>query len=572
MPVPTASPRALLPSEALLLSGRGLAGALDGGLVAEAEASGVPAAIARVAVVEQFVGRGHAGLARIHGLAATSDDPDVLRIARAMERLDEAWGARRGPAELPDPAADHEPGGVLRLAAETLAVSIADAEASGLEWGEVRSQIDRMRDAAERWLRAATTAPLLVDGMPGAVYAAVAASVSEQSPWAIDFLTALRRRMRRHALAAWSPVLDCVTAIACSYLGRFEESERYLERSIPALAAEPTQPWYLLALASRGALVGVTRAAPPPSFTRLVDELLAGRWDDAYPYARHVAHEILGRVRVFTGDAAGGLALMSAAAPIRELGVPHVLRVVAAESAFTASLDAGDVEAALDWLDWTATLFGSASRAAAEARMRHLLGEDVDLFASAGETGLRLEEVRSRLTLIRTAIRGGRRDEALRQLAALEAAASTQRAFALAAESVRLFHAREGEATLSDRVLQVAALAAGGMTNAQIARELVVSVRTVESHVSTALAILGLRRRAELAGALRTATPGIRPALTPRQGQVAALIAAGCTNAEAARALGVTESAIEKQVTGLVTMLGVAGRAGIAAAYLRARH
>jgi DNA-binding CsgD family transcriptional regulator len=49
---------------------------------------------------------------------------------------------------------------------------------------------------------------------------------------------------------------------------------------------------------------------------------------------------------------------------------------------------------------------------------------------------------------------------------------------------------------------QVAVLAAAGRTNREIAGELVVSVRTVESQLSSAYAKLGIRGRASLAAAL----------------------------------------------------------------------
>jgi DNA-binding CsgD family transcriptional regulator len=52
---------------------------------------------------------------------------------------------------------------------------------------------------------------------------------------------------------------------------------------------------------------------------------------------------------------------------------------------------------------------------------------------------------------------------------------------------------------LTDREAEVAALAATGATNAEIARELYISVNTVKTHVGRALAKLGLRTRTELA-------------------------------------------------------------------------
>lgn len=60
---------------------------------------------------------------------------------------------------------------------------------------------------------------------------------------------------------------------------------------------------------------------------------------------------------------------------------------------------------------------------------------------------------------------------------------------------------------LSRRELDVARLAAAGLSNAAIAQRLVVSVRTVESHLYQVFAKLGVQRRTELAALLPTATP-----------------------------------------------------------------
>ncbi|HVW47743.1 MAG TPA: helix-turn-helix transcriptional regulator, partial [Solirubrobacterales bacterium] len=65
-------------------------------------------------------------------------------------------------------------------------------------------------------------------------------------------------------------------------------------------------------------------------------------------------------------------------------------------------------------------------------------------------------------------------------------------------------------AVLTGRELEVAELAAGGRANAEIAALLVVSVRTVESHLYHAMAKLGVASRGELAGALAGAGGGGR--------------------------------------------------------------
>jgi non-specific serine/threonine protein kinase len=51
---------------------------------------------------------------------------------------------------------------------------------------------------------------------------------------------------------------------------------------------------------------------------------------------------------------------------------------------------------------------------------------------------------------------------------------------------------------LTDRELEVATLVAQGLTNRQIAERLVLSLRTVETHVSRVLTKLGLSTRGQL--------------------------------------------------------------------------
>jgi DNA-binding NarL/FixJ family response regulator len=62
-----------------------------------------------------------------------------------------------------------------------------------------------------------------------------------------------------------------------------------------------------------------------------------------------------------------------------------------------------------------------------------------------------------------------------------------------------------GPEALTVRERSVTELAAGGASNREIADELVVTVRTVEFHLSRAFRKLGVASRTELDGALRSA-------------------------------------------------------------------
>jgi DNA-binding CsgD family transcriptional regulator len=63
---------------------------------------------------------------------------------------------------------------------------------------------------------------------------------------------------------------------------------------------------------------------------------------------------------------------------------------------------------------------------------------------------------------------------------------------------------RSGERVqCADREREIVTLAAGGLSNRQIAQRLVVSVRTVENHLYRACAKIGASDRVELAAVLR---------------------------------------------------------------------
>src|SRR6185295_13266777 len=94
--------------------------------------------------------------------------------------------------------------------------------------------------------------------------------------------------------------------------------------------------------------------------------------------------------------------------------------------------------------------------------------------------------------------------EALAAFEALGAARYADRTRrALRSLGVRVPSARSGRSSdqpISRREMEVARLVAQGLSNAEIAERLVLSVRTIESHLDHVYARLGLSSRAALAG------------------------------------------------------------------------
>lgn len=140
-----------------------------------------------------------------------------------------------------------------------------------------------------------------------------------------------------------------------------------------------------------------------------------------------------------------------------------------------------------------------------------LLRESVSLLA---DSEARLEHARSLIELGSALRRVQQRTEARQQLAVgmeLAHRCGAERLTARAQEELRAAGARprrtqrSGRDALTASQLRVARLAAGGATNPQIAQELYVSLKTVETHLSHAYAKLGLSgqgSRARLAEAL----------------------------------------------------------------------
>jgi DNA-binding NarL/FixJ family response regulator len=123
-----------------------------------------------------------------------------------------------------------------------------------------------------------------------------------------------------------------------------------------------------------------------------------------------------------------------------------------------------------------------------------------------------------------------------------------------------------GWENLSPREQQVALLAAEGYSNSRIAQTLLLSERTVQSHLSRALGALQVSSRAAIPARLRGTpiVPERLDGLTDRQREVAVLIAEGCPNREISARLGITDKTVEKHVQAIFERWDVRSRTAIA--------
>ena len=269
-------------------------------------------------------------------------------------------------------------------------------------------------------------------------------------------------------------------------------------------------------------------------------------------------------------------------------GLPRlqtVDRAYAYELLATSAIERGDLRAARAWGRRAAPL--SIHDMAAAAVERTL--SRIDVASGNGESGAEHAAV----SAARALIAGGRLDAARAHVLEATARASTgERGAAVAglrdaageaellgAVAVRNWSARElrrlgrrlrpsagaGWQALSEREQQIALLAAEGYSNRMIGQALFLSERTVQSHLSRALAALGATSRAAIPASLgRGRESNDLDGLTDRQQQVALLVAEGCPNRTIAARLGISDKTVEKHIQAIFARWRVSSRTGIA--------
>jgi DNA-binding NarL/FixJ family response regulator len=239
------------------------------------------------------------------------------------------------------------------------------------------------------------------------------------------------------------------------------------------------------------------------------------------------AGAVLATVRLDTGDAERGRAEMLAACGGAELALLEFSRRCDCYEALTyAEVALGQHDAADEWASRAEAAAvptnPGAVAAAQRARAAVLLatGEPqraaalaLEATATADAAGSRVAAARSRILAGRALAAAGERDEAVALLQRAERDLSDYGAERFADEAARELRrlgrratrrrrSGTGELGLSPRELEVARLVTTGKTNREIAAELFLSEKTVESHLSNVLTKLGVSSRAGVAGIL----------------------------------------------------------------------
>jgi DNA-binding NarL/FixJ family response regulator len=275
-------------------------------------------------------------------------------------------------------------------------------------------------------------------------------------------------------------------------------------------------------------------------------------------------------------------------------GGPDLPRIKSWDRAFgyellvTAALRRGDIPSALRWAALCEPLASVPVAAAAVERTLSRVAvaqgdhEHAATRASASArldalSGAKLDGLRARVLHASALASSGQRELAIQNLAEIAAEAD-----ALGGTSVRKLAAKEwrnlvrrdapsggGFSSLSDREREIAVLVAEGHTNRNIGSTLFLSERTVQTHLSRILSVLGLPSRTAIPAALGIGSSATdAPALTDRQEQIARLVAKGHSNAAIASELGISVKTVENHLAGIFARWQVSSRTAVANLYV----
>lgn len=495
--------------------------------------------MANCAGIEQLLGRHGDAQRRLQQALAELPDPASVEAAELKVELSVAarfagdWVGMRARAKEAIEAAALVGARALEAIAEALAAFAA-------------AESDRKEETLDE--RALDRAAELVDGL-----------TDEELAERINAAHSPRCCVRCFTFLGWAEI----------FLGRLDDADRHLHRGLDLARASGQGEHILmttgraLVLSIRGDIseaTGVVATAVEMARLSGNDQVLAWALDTECRVAT-----TRGDLDTAVRCGEEGVALAAAlgkpwiSAPVGSaLGVAHVeagdpescrtellkwgggpdlplvrlwLRCIGYEALTRAELALGRGDAADEWVRRAEALDTSLSPLTAamalRARARVLLARGAANEAVAksrqaarieDEVGARVAASQSRTLQGQALVAADRRDEAISVLQGAEAELAACGAVRYADEAARELRrlgrrvtrrgrgVASGDAGLTDRELEVARLVTAGKTNREIAAELFLSEKTVETHLSHAFAKLGVSSRAALAGVLARGT------------------------------------------------------------------
>ncbi|GAA4815930.1 LuxR C-terminal-related transcriptional regulator [Nocardioides caeni] len=536
-------------------------------------------------------------------LAGVLDDLAEGRTGQARDRLDAAWTAAADP--------------VVAALASVVGFWTGDfaAASSWADHGLAGTGSTHPDDPGARALACAAAAlaaagDVDADGRPPwAEGTDLLARAGDDGRWwsMVRYLLA-ESALVSARLADARGVLAGAPASAAAWAGhRFAAMMRACDVRVAAFAGEITEA---------GALLGPMRESVVPGsrlvvVVEAVAGLVLGNADDADGVRRSIETSESAAVQadrdfidrgvllllafgaVAVGDVDDAARLVFRAGDDGDLGASTIIdRALGFEMLLVAALDVDDAAVAETWLAALAGLEGSAIAAPTvrRARARHLLAVgDVSSaiaelevsIATCRREGRLVEAAEGEIVLARSRIAGADIAAANRDLRSLVSASDASGHHAVRRSATSALQATRrrlppvaggGWDVLSAREQQVARCVLDGLDIGEIAAALFLSPTTVRSHVSRVLCAFGVPTRIGLLAVAGPARPspgaGAVAAelrmLSPRQAQVAALVAAGRSNQQIAEALGISVKGVEKHVGDILVRWSARSRFDVA--------
>ncbi|MDW5597560.1 AAA family ATPase [Conexibacter stalactiti] len=468
------------------------------------------AALAPLAQVESVLGR-YPETGWLLQQMSPADTAELhLRIAATNLHANDWEAVARSAALALD--AGGEGAGSIRVAATAL-LSVAECQLGDL------AAAHEMFAESERAAAAETS---LIEHPEALGYLVMAANELDRYATAVAYAEQLLEAGRGSGQDVF--VVPALTGLAlnCTRLGDLARAESAAREAVE-VAAELRDPFSTMFANEYCAIVAIERGEVEDAVAHAE---LAVQQRSRVPSGvlSELAACALGRAWLAAGDPERAIEVLLSVGGVELRGLAPTLRPSIARAVVEAQLAAGDLAAAREWSERCtamAAAVGSASAAPTAALSRALVlledGDGATAHAAAEQAaagfealGRRLDAAHADALLGRALVLEGMRDDGIARLRGahetLAAAGAGRRreevAGALRQLGLRVPRGRRalprpqrGPAALSRREREITALVASGSTNRQIAAELVISEKTVESHLGRIFTKLGVRTR-----------------------------------------------------------------------------